>query len=387
MVLNMVMAIMTGFERELKNRITDTNSHIVVRPADGRLEQWESTAAKIMTVSGVESVSPFTQHQALLRTRDRSSGLIIRGVAQDSTAADQLRRYLVNSQDLPALFDPPLVEIEDGQGGQHETKLPGLVIGRELARSLGLYKGATVSVLAPQVSSSPFGLVPRFRRFLVVGVYASGLVEYESGLAYTSLAEAQRFFEWEEAVSGLEIRVQDVDASALVTRKVMEALGGLSSGLYAQDWTETNKPLWDALRLEKKVYFLVLLLIVVMASFSIVTTLIMLVLEKRKDIAIMRTMGASSRSIGLIFFIQGAVIGVLGTGLGLAAGYLGCVALREYGFPLDERIFQMSTVPVQIEPVNFLVVGICAFVICCASTIYPARRASRLRPNEILRYE
>jgi lipoprotein-releasing system permease protein len=167
----------------------------------------------------------------------------------------------------------------------------------------------------------------------------------------------------------------------------MTALGGVKSGVYARDWTESNRALWEALQLERRVYFIVLLLIIIMASFSIVTTLIMLVIEKRRDIAILRTMGASARSVGAIFFFQGAVIGALGTVLGVVLGVLGCLGLRWYGFPLNEEIFQMATVPVVMEPINFLVVGVSAFVICCVATIYPARRASALHPAELLRYE
>jgi lipoprotein-releasing system permease protein len=164
-------------------------------------------------------------------------------------------------------------------------------------------------------------------------------------------------------------------------------LGGASAGFAVRDWTETNRPLWEAIQLEKRVYFIVLLLIIVMASFSIVTTLIMIVLEKRKDIAIMKTMGASTAMVSWIFRIQGGVIGALGTILGLALGFLGCVGLKKFGFPIDERIFQMSTLPIYIDPLNFLMVGIAAFLICFFATMYPARRAAQLEPSEVLRYD
>lgn len=387
MVLNVVMSVMTGFEKELKQRIISANSHIVVRALGGRIEDWPERQAAIEKIAGIESVSPFTQHQALLRSGDRSAGIIIRGVAPGTSAARQLADYLEIKESQVPLFDAQPLISRSGAADEDAVRLPALVVGRELARSMGLFIGMPVSLLTPQVSSSPFGLIPRFRRFVVAGIYSSGLVEYESGLAYASLEEAQKFFEFGRAVSGLEVRVRNFDQSPRLTKQIVETLGGLSSGLYAQDWTEINKPLWDALRLEKKVYFIVLLLIIVMASFSIITTLVMLVLEKRKDIAIMKTMGASARSVGLIFFLQGAVIGLVGTILGLMAGYFGSIGLREYGFPLDEKVFQMSTVPVRIEPLNFAVVGLCGFVICCLATIYPAWRASRLQPSEVLRYE
>jgi lipoprotein-releasing system permease protein len=387
MVLNMVMSIMTGFERELKDRITSANSHIVVRAFGGKLGNWENVASGILQIGGVVSVSPFIESQGLLRTRDRSLGVFVRGLKVGTASADQIAKYLGEGRSSEGLFDSQEVPVSTTEGDSELVKLPSLIVGRQLALSLGLFRGMVVSVLAPQVGSSPFGLVPRFRRFVVGGIYSSGLVEFESGLAYTGLEEAQRFFEMGRDVTGLEVRVTDLDRAPQITEQIMKEVGGLSSGMYARDWTQTNKPLWDAMHLEKNVYFIVLLLIVIMASFSIITTLIMLVLEKRRDIAVLRTLGASARGIWFIFFIQGSVIGALGTGLGLIAGYLGCVGLREYGFPLDERVFQMSTVPVQIEPLNFVLVGLCAFVICCLSTIYPALRASHLEPCDILRYE
>jgi len=398
MVLNMAMAIMTGFQTELKSRIVGANSHILIRSLDGRLENWHPIFDRIRAVKGVTSVSAFTQHQALIRSEkpfggERSVGLLIRGIEPKSSAADQVASYLklAPGDSLP-LFDPPSLIVQRPDGSEDEAKLPGLVIGRELQRTLGVLVGSPVSILSPQVSSSPFGLMPRFKRFIVAGVYQSGLIEFESGLAYASLSDAQQFFGMGDTISGLEVRVSNIDKAPEVTSQIMAALKGADSGtlgrgLFAQDWTETNRPLWEALKFERRVYFIVLLLIIVMASFSIVTTLIMLVLEKRKDVAILRTMGATARSIGTIFFLQGAIIGALGTLLGLLLGVLGCWGLKWYGFPLDEQIFQMSTVPVYIEPINFIVVGVAAFFICCVATLYPARRASQLHPSEVLRYD
>jgi lipoprotein-releasing system permease protein len=272
-------------------------------------------------------------------------------------------------------------------GEEGEATIPGIVIGRSLAHSLGVFVGTPVSILSPQVSSTPFGLVPSFRRFVVVGTYSSGLVEYENGVAYVALEEAQRFFGMGDTVTGLEVRVKDINAAPALAREVLERLGGIGSGFSVRDWTLTNKPLWDAIQLEKTVYFIVLLLIIVMASFSIVTTLIMIVLEKRKDIAIMKTLGASTASVGRIFRIQGAVIGGLGTAIGLVLGLVGCLGLKKFGFPIDERIFQMSTLPIHIEPLNFVATGVAAFAICFFATVYPARRAAQLEPSEVLRYD
>jgi lipoprotein-releasing system permease protein len=385
-VLNIVMAVMTGFEYELRDKIVGANSHIVVRKIGGKVENWPAAMSAIQGIKGVEDVSAFTYHQALLRTPTSSSGVLIRGIQKGSHAARQLQSYM-EKQDIEELFDPPPVETSDAEGNPDEAKLPGLVVGRELVKSMGLYIGKPVSIFSAGVSSTPFGLAPKFRRFTVAGSYKSGLVEYESGLAYASLEEAQRFFQMGNAVSGLEVRVFDIEQSSQISKVIIDTLGQLGGGFYAQDWTETNKSLWDAIKLEKRVYFIVLLLIIVMASFSIITTLIMIVLEKRKDIAILKTMGATTSSIANIFRLQGAAIGALGTVLGLIGGYLGCLILREYGFPIDETIFQMATLPIRIEGINFFLTGAAAFVICCTATVYPARRASQLEPSDVLRYE
>ena len=179
----------------------------------------------------------------------------------------------------------------------------------------------------------------------------------------------------------------DINSSTEIAATIRKALGEQARFVTVRDWTETNRPLWEAIQLEKRVYLIVLLLIIVMASFSIVTTLIMIVLEKRKDIAIMKTMGASTRSISRIFRIQGAVIGGVGTIVGLALGFIGCVGLQKFGFPIDERIFQMSTLPIHIDPINFAVIGVSAFLICVVATMYPAWRATQLEPSDVLRHD
>ena len=388
MVLCIVMAVMTGFEHELREKIVGTDSHIIVRKLGEKVTGWREIRDKISHVPGVVSVSPYTSNQALLRANDRASGILIRGVEEGSAGADQLSHFLRGSFSLKELFTPPAVSVVSPDSGKEESAtLPGIVLGRELCTQLGLIAGTPLSILSPTVGSTPFGLIPRFKRFVVVGSYSSGLVEYDSSLAYVPLAEAQRFFQMGDAVNGFEVRVKVVDDAPRIAQEIVSALGGLSSGLYAQDWTERNKPLWNAIHLEKRVYFIVLLLIIVMASFSIVTTLIMIVLEKRRDIAIMKTLGASANSIALIFCTQGAIIGFTGTLSGLLLGFLGCEALKTWGFPLDERVFQMSTLPIQMEPLNFLVIGIAAFLIGCGATIYPAFRASGLKPSDAFRFE
>lgn len=388
MVLNIVMAVMTGFEYELREKIVGTDSHIIVsNRTGGKIDGWHGAADTIAGVGGVTSVSPFTYNQVLIRSESRSSGLLVRGILKASASAKQVESYVGGQDPLESLFMPPSVTVLNAVGEEEEAQIPGILVGRSLARSLGVFVGTPVSILSPQVTSTPFGLVPSFRRFVVVGTYSSGLVEYENGVAYVALEEAQKFFGMGDGVSGLEVRVADINKAPEISASILDKLGGTAAGFAVRDWTETNRPLWEAIQLEKRVYFIVLLLIIVMASFSIVTTLIMIVLEKRKDIAIMKTMGASTKSVSWIFRIQGAVIGGLGTVIGLVLGFVGCVGLKKFGFPIDERIFQMSTLPIHIDPINFVLTGAAAFAICFFATMYPAKRAARLEPSDVLRYD
>lgn len=390
-VICIVMSIMSGFEHELREKLVGTNSHIVVRRLGGKIENWQKLTSELSTIEGIDSVSAFTYHQALVRADDRSSGILIKGIPRDSYAAKQLKTYLEkdagSSEEGSPEFAPVPFNSIDNENEVKLTELPALIVGKELTRTLNVFIGQPVSLISPSVTSTPYGLIPRYKRFAISAIYKSGLSEYENGLAYMSLDEAQSFFRMGDSVSGFEIRVKDIDYSAQVTKLVTDQLMKLGAGFYAQDWTESNRPLWEAIQLEKKVYFIVLLLIIVMASFSIISMLVMIVLEKRKDIAILKTMGASQKGIATIFRLQGAVIGSLGTALGMAGGYLGCLALERYGFPLDERIFPVSQVPVRMEFLNFASVGAAAFLICFIATIYPARKASRLQPSEVLRYE
>lgn len=387
--LNVVMAVMTGFEVTLREKILGADAHVIVRRAGGDIPGWQEISAGLMGRDPkIMSISPYTSSQALLRTDTQSMGVLVRGIAEGSAAAKQLGEYVRDPAQLATLFAGTEAP-DSGAAGEVSSVLPGIVIGRELARALGLFTGSTVSLLSPQVSSSPFGLMPRFRRFRVAAIYQSGLVEYENGVVYLALPVAQQFFrlgnpEDGYRVSGLEVRLHAIDEAPAVAAGIVINLG---DGFFASPWTETNKAFFEALRLEKRVYFIVLLLIVVMASFSIVSSLVMIVVEKRKDIGILRTLGASSRCIAWIFRIQGGVIGGIGVILGTVGGVGIALGLQKYGFPIDERIFQMSSLPIHLDPLNVALVALSAFAICAVATHYPARKASSVEPIEVLRHE
>lgn len=387
MVLDIVLAIMTGLEHELQAKLIDASAHITIKRFAADVEDVDNVVKIIKEDSDVTGVSPFTYNQALLTTQVGSRGLLIRGVSNIEEATSKLEKNLVNGSKMSDLFTPPTVLVDRPDGTQDEVKLPGLIIGKTLSDRLGLVKSSIVTILSPQFANSPQGLVPKTRRFLIVGIYSSGLVEYENGLAYTSIPDAQQFFNMGTTVSGIEVSVKDLFQAKAVGERIISKLADAGINLFATDWTEPNKPLWDAMRLEKQVYFIVLLLLILIASFSIVSTLVLIVMEKGKDIAIHKTLGASNRTIVKIFMLQGAIIGGLGITLGTIMGLLGCIGLREYGFPLNEAVFSLKEVPVHMIPSNFFTVAFTSFWITFFAGVYPALRAASLKPSDALRYE
>jgi len=284
---------------------------------------------------------------------------------------------------LTQLAKRHVVPLNDGRGATVE--LPGIILGSELARQLVVDVGDAVSVISPIGKPSAVGTVPRVRRFAVVGIFNSGMSEYDGTLAYVSLTDAQQFFAMASGVSGLEVRVKDLYEARSVGERIAQVLG---FPYRVRDWMEINHNLFAALKLEKTVYFIVLLLIILVAAFNIVATLIMVVMEKRKDIAILKSMGATNRGIARIFIFKGAVIGIVGTVLGNLTGYAGCWALARYQFiELPKDVFYVSTVPVKMLPEYFAAVTLASLVICLIATVYPARQAAGLVPVDVIRYE
>jgi len=387
MVLDIVLGVMTGFERELQSKLINSTAHVTIRQIGSDLAGWQEITEKVRTVKGVTDVAPYTYSQAMLSANNLAHGLLIRGISNEIGAKEKLTPTLENPATVEKLFSDAAYEIVRPDGENDSIELPSIIIGRTLARRFNLQEGSVITLLSPQFSASPQGLIPRMRRFIVVAIYHSGLTEYESGLAYTSIETAQSFFGLGDRVSGLEITTTDVNQAPQIAKKIELVLGDTTKPLEISDWTVPNKPLWDALKLERRVYFIVLLLLILIASFSIISTLVMVVMEKSRDIAMLKSMGASNSSVMRIFLLQGCFIGSIGTILGTVCGYLGAVALKTYGFPLDETVFSLSTLPVEINFTNYLLVAFSAFIISLMAGVYPARRAAILKPADVFRFE
>jgi lipoprotein-releasing system permease protein len=387
MTLNIVLAVMTGFEEDLRDRILGFNPHIVVVSYAGAIPNADEVVKTVRDTPGVAAAAPLVYSQVMLSSGQSVSGVVVRGVPPDlEDAVIDLKAHLTSGslEKLGAPFEVP-VEGDQKEGEPATTTLTGVILGQELAKQLGLVIGDPVSVISPLGTPSPVGNIPKVKRFALAGTFDSGMYDYDSGLLYMSITDAQKFFGLGAAITGVEIRVTDLYGAEQVARRLEQALG---TPFRARDWMEVNRNLFLAFKLEKVVYFIVLTLIVLVAAFNIVATLIMVVMEKRKDIAILKSMGATDRSIARIFMLKGLIIGVVGTLLGVVGGYGGCLLLKRYQFvELPKDVFYVSTLPVRIYGDNFATVALVSVVICLLATIYPARQAAGLAPVEVIRYE
>jgi lipoprotein-releasing system permease protein len=380
MTLNIVMAVMTGFEETLRDRLLGINAHIALVKSGDQLRDYEGLVEQVRRENGVVAASPSIYGQVMLTAGPRVAGVVVRGVDPNRVnAVIDIQKYMTSGS-LQDLKQPQTLRVDD-----RTVSLPGLILGSRLANQLGVFPGSPVQVVSPLGSPTAIGVIPKVRRFIVVGIFKTDMSEIDSTLVFMNLYDAQKFFEMEDAATNIEIRVKDVYQARQIADDIQRQLG---FPYFAEDWSRLWPNLFSALRLEKTVYFLVLLLMVLVGAFNIVSTLIMVVMEKRKDIAILQSMGATRESIRKIFLFKGCVIGVVGTTLGVLLGLAVCLLIEKYRFiELPKDVFLISTVPVRIYLSNYLLVAFASLLVCLLASIYPARQAAKLDPVEIIRYE
>ncbi|MBV8453366.1 MAG: ABC transporter permease [Deltaproteobacteria bacterium] len=387
--LTVVLSVMSGFQEDLRTRLLAFNPEITV-DTTGQQPELTSLQQKISAMPGVAGVAPFTTSQVLAVSTTPAglpayvAGGTLRGVlAAQNPVLTELKSTLEEGS-LEAL-DQMHVATAAENGTRRTVQLPGVIVGKSLAEELGLGIDAPVIIISPTSIGAGAG-APRLKRFVVAGLFHSGMYEYDSSLIFVALKNSQALLaEDPQLETGLEIRVHNLfDAPAIAAK-----IAAMARGAYTvADWTQTDAPLFSALKLEKFTYFLVLLLIVLVAAFNIVATLVMVVMERRKEIAILRAMGARASSIAAIFLCEGAALGVIGTALGVTAGFLTSYLIGKYHLiHLPPDLFMVSVVPVRLYPTNFIVVAAAAIVLCLCGAIYPALQARALRPVEIIRYE
>ena len=374
MALIVVIAVMAGFESDLKERILGVESHIVLMRHDGSFSEYEKISKQINKLQGVEASTPFIYSQIMLRSSTGVSGAVLRGIEPES--AGSVIKILKHSvlQNLKQIQ----------QEGDSKAFASGIILGRELAKNLGVLKGDPVHLISSRGMISPIGHLPAMKRFEVVGLFESGMYEYDGSLAYINLKDAQKILNMKGAVTGIEVRVDDIYNARSISKKIVSELG---FPYWARDWMRMNHNLFSALKLEKTVMFIILALIVLVAAFNIASTLIMMVMGKTKDIAILKAMGAMDSSIRKIFIYKGMIIGAVGTTLGVSLGFVICKLLEKYKFiQLPGDVYYISTLPVRLEALDVFIIASAAMVICFLATLYPASQASRLNPIEAIRY-
>ena len=372
-----VLSVMNGFERELQSRILGFASDVTVRDFGGGLKNWQDLSARLSSTPGVTGIAPYVQGEAMITAGRAVSGAVLRGVlpAREGAVSSVGRDMVAGS----------LTALKPGDFG--------IVLGKDLAAYLGASLGDHVTVITPDATVTPAGVLPRFRRFTVVGIFSAGMYQYDRGTAFIDIRDASRLFRLDNGVTGLRLKLDKVMQAPAVSSKLSRTLG---SNYWVTDWTQENANFFHAVRTEKTVMFVILFLIVAVGVFNIVSTLVMVVNDKQADIAILRTLGMSPGRVMRIFIIQGTVIGLVGVLAGVAGG----VALSlnvETIVPAIERLFHVqflspqvyyiSQLPSYLEWRDVLRIGLIAFALTILATIYPARRAARTQPAEALRYE
>ncbi|MDR0775591.1 MAG: lipoprotein-releasing ABC transporter permease subunit [Azonexus sp.] len=375
--LIVVLSVMNGFQKELRTRILGVASHIQITGINGELENWPALAAQAMQHPEVRAAAPFVQSQAMFAVDGGVKGALLRGILPDQE--DQVADF------RRAIRSGSLDDLRPGEFG--------VVLGAELARSLRVFTGDKVTLIVPQGTVTPAGVVPRLKSFRVVGIFEVGMYEYDSGLALIHLADAQRLVQMEDRVSGVRLKVDDLFSAPRIVRELAPRI---NADAYLSDWTRSHANFFRAVQIEKTMMFIILSLIVAVAAFNLVSTLVMAVTDKQADIAILRTLGARPRSIMAVFVIQGALVGCIG----LALGVIGGVALalnidvvvpaieRLFGVQfLSKEVYYISDLPSDLQWGDVWGVTLIAFVLALLATLYPSWRAARVNPAEALRYE
>ena len=379
MALIIVIAVMSGAESDFRSRILGVESHVVLMRHGGAFTNYRQILEDVKSIDGVEKAAPFVYAQIMLRSSSRVSGAVLRGI--DPESEDQ---EITN-------IDKVALEQKLMRNEERETDLftPGIILGGQLATNLGVTEGDTIYLISPRGTISPVGHMPAMKRFKVTGLFESGMYEYDASLAYIHLKDAQALMRIGDSVTGIGIRVDDVFHANIIAKKIASVLNikYKNRSYWARDWMQMNYNLFSALKLEKKAMFIILTLIVLVAAFNIASTLIMMVMGKTRDIAILKAMGATNKSIKKIFIFKGMVIGAIGTFLGTCLGLAGCALLKRYKFiELPGDIYYFTTLPVRLELFDVSMIVSATMIICFIATLYPAVQASKLDPVEALRY-
>ncbi len=362
MTLIIVISVMDGFDHTLRDKIININSHIIVLKYNGYIKNYKKVSEKINKINGIKDVEPFIYKQAMLSSQTGVTGVVVRGILPDSKI---LKRVLIKGKLL--------------------STTPSIVIGKEISENLGIIIGDYVNIVSPFGRLTPMGMIPKMKKFKVTGIFQSGMYDYDSSLVFISIKEAQKFFNLNNSVTGIEIFVKNIYDVKKIEKLIRNKL---KYPFWTRDWMEMNKNLFSAMKLERITMFIILTLIILVAAFNIASTLIMIILEKNRDIAILKSFGAKKRDIMEIFILKGLLLGTTGTIIGTFLGCITCLLLKKYKFiHLPSDVYYITTLPVSINPFYIAIIFICSILLSFLATLYPAYQAGKLRPAEVLRYE
>lgn len=371
MALIVVLSVYTGFTEGLRDQIIGINAHILVQQFGGEIDNPDQLKKEVLSVNGVVAATPYIYGQALVSSGKSSSGIVLRGIDPESAG----KVINLESQMLSG-------SIEDLAA---DHSLPAIILGKDLAAQLRVAAGWKIRLISPNGPLTPMGVLPKVRTCLVTGIFETGMYEYDSTMGFVNLETARGLTGMDRGVHGLEVKVANIDKANITAAAIKKKIG---SGYSARDWMQINQNLFAALKLEKIGIFIALDLIILVAALNIISALVMVVMEKTRDIAILKSMGATTGSIMRIFFYQGTVIGLSGTLLGVGSGLGLCALLKRYKIiELPSNVYPMSTMPVKVVPMDVSVIAISAILITLAATLYPSWKASRIRPAEALTYE
>jgi lipoprotein-releasing system permease protein len=372
MALIVVLAVMNGFREDLLKKILGVNSHLIILSYRGGIKDTQAVMDKALEVDGVLSATPFIYSQVMIKNAGNISGAILRGLDPDTAGTVINIDSMIKEGSLTVLK-------------KRNSDPQGIILGSELSKRIGALPGDTVTLVSPIGKLTPLGRMANEGKFKVKAIFESGMYEYDSSMVYLSLIDARDFLSLGDEVTGVELKVGDIDESDKIAEIVQDKLG---DPYWTKDWKMMNKSLFSALKLEKVTMFIILIMIVLVGALNIISSLVMLVMEKTHDIAILRTMGVSSKSIMSIFIFQGLFVGLIGTLFGLMSGSFLCHLLARYKFiKLPPDVYYISTLPVRIEPLDIVLIALAAILISFLATIFPSWQASKLNPVEALRYE